>query len=127
MYNCNKQHKTYNKPKRYHQMATIESINSGKAYYIAGPEFGYEGLHMPVAGTVGSLPECDPHTGKLGNRISMFETTWVTCTASRYQFRNKFRRCSLSDDGVIPQQYSDRLAFLTEKAAKQYAATGDTQ
>lgn len=127
MYCNSHEHKTYTKPTHYHNMATVESINSGQPYYVAGPTHGYEGLSHPVAGTVSVEPECDSETGKLSNRVSMHTSTWVTCTASRYQFGVKFRRCSLSDDGVIHQTYSDRLAFLTEESARYYASTGRTK
>lgn len=117
----------FNKPKKYHNQATVETVNTGIAYYVAGPEFGYEGLCSPVAGSVSELPDCDMDTGEIGTRESMaFATTlWVTCTASRSYFSGKFTRCSLWDDGVIHQTYNDRLAFLTEKSARHYAETGD--
>jgi len=116
--------KQYIKPKHYPNQATVESVNEGLPYYVAGPKFGYEGIHIPVAGTVSNHPRLDEKTGLVEPKSS--DSLWVTTTESRHQFSSKFRRCSLSDDGVIHQTYSDRLAFLTEEAAKHYAETGNT-
>ena len=61
-----------------------------------------------------------------GEYVSDKESTslWVTCTASKYQFDKPFKRCSLSDDGVLYQTYSPRMAFLDIFSALYYAETG---
>jgi len=116
-----------NKPRRYKHQATVETVNAGQPYYIASPTYGYEGLHLPVAGSVSELPDCNHKTGVIDLRRSAFPSLWVTTTASRYQFGDKFHRCSLSDEGVVYQTYNDRLVFLTEEAAKHYASTGEVK
>lgn len=120
-------HREYNKPKTYPHQATVKTINAGQPYYVAGPTWGYEGKSIPVAGTVSESPDCCSYTGKLDSRISMSPSLWVTTTSSRHQFGDAFSRSSLYDDGAIHQSYSDRLAFLTERAAKYYASTGHTK
>lgn len=113
----------HNKPKVYPDQATIETVNAGIPYYVASPHYGYEGVQVPIAGTVSKLTGIDGSTGKHNSdRESMSE--WVTCTASRYQFDKPYRRCSLSDDGVVHQTYSSRMAFLNIFSAMYYAETG---
>ena len=114
---------TYNKPKTYKDQATIETVNAGIPYYVASPKYGYEGVHVPVADTVSKLTSIDESTGGYDScRTST--TEWVTCTASRYQSDKSFRRCSLSDDGVLYQTYNPRMAFTTPESAMCYAETG---
>ena len=116
---------TYSKPRLYKSQATLETVNAGMPYYIASPKYGYEGEHIPVAGSVSSISDIDEQTGELKpapyNRAT---SLWVTCTASRYQFDKPFRRCSLSDDGVIHNTYSPRMAFTNMFSALYYAETG---
>ena len=118
-------YKTYNKPKTYKDQATIETVNAGIPYYVASPKYGYEGEHIPVAGSVSSMSDIDKQTGELKpapyNRAT---SLWVTCTASRRQFDKPFRRCSLSDDGVVHNTYSPRMAFTNMFSALYYAETG---
>lgn len=114
---------TYNKPITYADQATIETVNAGMPYYVASPKYGYEGEHIPVAGTVSKLTGIDQSTGEHNSDRETF-TEWVTCTASRYQFNKPFRRCSLSDDGVIYNTYSPRMAFTNMFSALYYAETG---
>ena len=116
---------TYNKPITYADQATVETVNAGMPYYVASPKYGYEGEHIPVAGSVSSISDIDEQTGELKPAPYNSATSlWVTCTASRYQSNKPFRRCSLSDDGVIHQTYSPRMAFTNMFAALYYAETG---
>lgn len=115
----------YNKPKVYQNQATVETVNAGIPYYVASPEFGYEGIHVPLAGSVSEVSTIDPYTGELQSRPwNSPDELWVTCTKSRCQYDRLFTRCYLSDDGVIYQTYSPRLAFLDPFSAKYYAETG---
>ena len=117
--------KTYNKPITYTDQATVETVNAGMPYYVASPKYGYEGEHIPVAGSVSIVFSMDEQTGEL--KPSTYDGAydlWVTCTASRYQSNRPFRRCSLSDDGVVHQTYSSRMAFTTRESALYYAETG---
>ncbi len=114
---------TYNKPKTYKDQATLETVNAGIPYYVASPKFGYEGVHVPIAGSVSKLIDMNEQTGTFSTGRE-FTSLWVTCTASRYQFDRPFRRCSLSDDGVIHQTYNPRMAFTNMSSALYYAETG---
>ena len=119
-------HKQYIKPKTYHDMATVTSVNEGIPYYIGSPKFGYEGAQVPIAGTLSEFSCINEETGEIDkSRIS--ESLWITCTASRYQGSSLYRRCSLLDDGVLHQTYNDRLAFLTIESALDYSNTGKTR
>ena len=118
-------HQTYNKPITYTDQATIQTVNAGMPYYVASPKYGYEGEHIPIAGSVSSISDIDEQTAEL--KLASYNSAtslWVTCTASRYQFNRPFRRCSLSDDGVIHNTYSPRMAFLDMASALYYAETG---
>lgn len=116
-------YKHYNKPKTYKQQATVDTVNAGIPYYVASPKYGYEGAHVPIAGSVSKLTDINKETGTFStNREST--GLYVTCTASKYQFDKPFYRCSLSDDGVIHNTYSPRMAFLDPFSAKHYAKTG---
>ena len=116
---------TYNKPITYTDQATVETVNAGMPYYVASPKYGYEGEHIPVAGSVSSIANIDEQTGQLKpNKYDTTTSLWVTCTVSRYQFDSPFRRCSLSDDGVIHNTYSPRMAFTNMLSALYYAETG---
>ncbi len=115
--------KTYNKPITYTDQATVETVNAGMPYYVASPKFGYEGVHVPIAGSVSKLIDMNEQTGTFSTGRE-FTSLWVTCTASRYQFDRPFRRCSLSDDGVIHQTYNPRMAFTNMSSALYYAETG---
>lgn len=115
-----------NKPKLYADMATAKSLNDGIPYYIGSPTFGYEGAQVPIAGTLSKFSRINEETGEI-DKSRITESFWITCTASRYQRGRTYRRCSLSDDGVIYQTYSDRLAFLTIEAALDYSNTGITK
>ena len=118
-------YKTYNKPKTYKDQATIETVNAGIPYYVASPKFGYEGVHVPIAGSVSNISNIDEQTAELKPASYNSATSlWVTCTASRRQFDNPFKRCSLSDDGVLHQTYSPRMAFTNIFSALYYAETG---
>jgi len=114
------------KPKKYFDMATKETVNAGIPYFVAGPKFGYEGIHIPIKKSVSYFTCINEDTGlfKTGEKS---ETLWVTCTKSRYQGEDRYKRCSLLDDGVIHQTYNDRLAFLTKESAIRYANTGQTK
>ena len=118
-------YQTYNKPITYTDQATVETVNAGMPYHVASPKYGYEGEHIPVAGSVSSISDIDEQTGELKpapyNRAT---SLWVTCTASRRQFDKPFRRCSLSDDGVVHQTYNPRMAFTNIFSALYYAETG---
>ena len=57
--------KTYNKPITYTDQATVETVNAGMPYYVASPKYGYEGEHIPVAGSVYSISDIDGQTGEL--------------------------------------------------------------
>ena len=117
--------KTYNKPITYTDQATIETVNAGMPYHVASPKYGYEGEHIPVAGSVSIVSSMDEQTGELKpSRYDGAYGLWVTCTASRYQSNKPFRRCSLSDDGVIHNTYSPRMAFTNIFSALYYAETG---
>ena len=115
----------FNKPITCADQATIQTVNAGMPYYVASPKYGYEGEHIPVAGSVSEIYDIDEQTGELKpapyNRAT---SLWVTCTASRYQFDRPFKRCSLSDDGVIHNTYSPRMAFTNIFSALYYAETG---
>ena len=113
----------YNKPIIYQDQATLETINAGMPYYVASPKYGYEGEHIPVAGTVSKLIDIDQSTGEHNSDRESF-SEWVTCTASRYQFDKPFKRCSLLDNGVINNTYSPRMAFTNMFSALYYAETG---
>ena len=117
--------KTYNKPITYADQATVATVNAGMPYYVSSPKYGYEGEHIPVAGSVSSISDIDEQTGELKpapyNRAT---SIWVTCTASRRQFDKPFRRCSLSDDGVIHNTHNPRMAFTNMFSALYYAETG---
>ena len=115
--------KTYHKPITYNDQATIETVNAGIPYYVASPKFGYEGDHIPVAGSVSKLIDMDEQTGIFSTGRES-TSLWVTCTASRRQFDKPFRRCSLSDDGVLHQTYNPRMAFTNIFSALYYAETG---
>ena len=114
---------SYNKPITYADQATVETVNAGMPYYVASPKYGYEGVHVPIAGTVSKLTGIDQSTGEY-NSDQTSTTEWVTCTASRYQFDKPFKRCSLSDDGVLHQTYNPRMAFTNIFSALYYAETG---
>lgn len=116
--------KTYDKPKVYKNQATIDTVNAGIPYYVASPEFGYEGIQVPIAGSVSNVATINNQTGELQPRELESTSLWVTCTTSRYQSDKPFIRCSLSDDGVINNTYSPRMAFLDPLSAKHYAETG---
>ena len=117
--------KTYNKPITYADQATVETVNAGIPYYVASPKYGYEGEHIPVAGSVSGISSIDEQTGELKPAsYGSLDSIWVTCTASRYQSNKPFRRCSLLDDGVIHNTYSPRMAFTNMFAALYYAETG---
>ena len=116
---------TYNKPITYTDQATVETVNAGMPYYVASPKYGYEGEHIPVAGSVSIVSSMDKQTGELKpSRYDGVYGLWVTCTASRRQFDKPFRRCSLSDDGVVHQTYNPRMAFTNMLSALYYAETG---
>lgn len=115
----------YNKPITYIDQATIETVNAGIPYHVASPKYGYEGEHIPVAGSVSIVSSIDEQTGEL--KPSGYDgvcSLWVTCTASRHQSDKPFRRCSLLDDGVIHNTYSPRMAFTNLFSALYYAETG---
>ena len=114
---------TYNKPITYADQATVETVNAGMPYHVASPKYGYEGEHIPVAGSVSSISDMNEQTGTFSTRRES-TSLWVTCTASRRQFDKPFRRCSLSDDGVVHQTYSPRMAFTNIFSALYYAETG---
>lgn len=116
-------YKHYNKPKTYKQQATVDTVNAGIPYYVASPKYGYEGVHVPIAGSVSKLTDINKETGTFSTSRES-TSLWVTCTASRYQSDKPFIRCSLSDDGVVHQTYSPRMAFLDPFSAKHYAETG---
>ena len=116
---------TYNKPITYAAQATLETVNAGISYYVASPKYGYEGEHIPVAGSVSSISDIDEQTGELKPReYDRGTSLWVTCTASKRQFDKPFKRCSLSDDGVVHNTYSPRMAFTNMFSALYYAETG---
>ena len=118
-------HQTYNKPITYADQATVETVNAGMPYYVASPKFGYQGEHIPVAGSVSIVSSIDERTGELKpSGHDRVNSLWVTCTASRYQFDKPFNRCSLSDDGVVHNTYSPRMAFTNIFSALYYAETG---
>lgn len=119
-------HKQYTKPKLYADMATAKSLNDGIPYYIGSPTFGYEGAQVPVAGTLSNFGRINKETGEVDTNY-VTNSFWITCTASRYQSGCTYRRCSLADDGVTYQTYSDRLAFLTVESAVDYSNTGITK
>ena len=115
----------YSKPITYADQATVETVNAGMPYYVASPKYGYEGEHIPVAGSVSMVSSINEQTGEL--KPDSYDTAtslWVTCTASRYQSDRLFRRCSLSDDGVVHQTYNPRMAFINIFSALYYAETG---
>ena len=119
------EHQTYNKPITYADQATVETVNAGMPYYVASPKYGYEVAQVPIAGSVSSISNINEQTGELKPKYYNKATNlWVTCTASRYQSDKPFIRCSLSDDGVIHNTYSPRMAFLDPFSAKYYAETG---
>lgn len=116
---------SHNKPITYTDQATVETVNAGIPYYVASPKYGYEGEHIPVTGSVSGVSDIDEQTGELKPASYNKATNlWVTCTASRYQSNKPFRRCSLSDDGVIHNIYSPRMAFTDIFSALYYAETG---
>ena len=118
-------HQTYNKPITYADQATVETVNAGMPYHVSSPKYGYEGEHIPVAGSVSIVSSIDERTGELKpSRYDGAYGLWVTCTASRYQFNRPFIRCSLSDDGAVHQTYSPRMAFTNIFSALYYAETG---
>ena len=114
---------TYHKPVTYTDQATIQTVNAGMPYYVSSPKYGYEGEHIPVAGSVSMVSSINEQTGILSTGRES-TSLWVTCTASRYQFDRPFKRCSLSDDGVIHNTYSPRMAFTNMFSALYYAETG---
>ena len=114
---------TYNKPVTYTDQATIQTVNAGMPYYVSSPKYGYEGAHVPVAGSVSKLIDMDEQTGIFSTGRES-TNLWATCTASGRQFDKPFRRCSLSDDGVIHNTYSPRMAFTNMFSALYYAETG---
>ena len=113
----------YSKPITYADQATIQTVNAGMPYYVSSPEYGYEGEHIPVAGSVSIVSSINEQTGILSTGRES-NSLWVTCTASRYQFDRPFKRCSLLDDGVIHNTYSPRMAFTNIFSALYYAETG---
>ena len=116
-------YKHYNKPKTYKQQATVDTVNAGIPYYVASPTYGYEGEHVPIAGSVSKLTDINKETGTFSTSRES-TSLWVTCTVNRYQSDKPFKRCSLLDDGVIHQTYNPRMAFLDPFSAKYYAETG---
>ena len=114
---------TYKKPITYADQATVETVNAGMPYYVSSPEYGYEGEHIPVAGSVSMVSSINEQTGILSTGRES-TSLWVTCTTSKYQFDKPFKRCSLSDDGVIHNTYSPRMAFTNIFSALYYAETG---
>lgn len=123
MYPENLKVETYNKPITYTDQATVETVNAGLPYYVASPKYGYEGIHVPIAGSVSKLVDINEQTGTFSTRRES-TSLWVTCTASRYQSDRPFIRCSLLDDGVIHNTYSPRMAFTNIFSALYYAETG---
>ena len=123
MYPGNPKVETYSKPITYADQATIETVNAGIPYYVASPKYGYEGEHKPIAGSVSKLTSINQLTGE-HDSAKESSSLWVTCTSSRYQFDQPFRRCSLSDDGVIHETYTPRMAFTNIFSALYYAETG---
>ena len=116
---------TYYKPITYADQATIQTVNAGMPYYVASPKYGYEGEHIPIAGSVSTVSSINEQTGELKlTSYNRATSLWVTCTASRHQFNRLFRRCSLSDDGVVYNTYSPRMAFTNIFSALYYAETG---
>lgn len=116
---------TYSKPITYADQATVETVNAGMPYYVASPKYGYEGEHIPVAGSVSTVSTIDEQTGELKPAsYNTVNSLWVTCTASKRQFNRPFLRCSLSDDGVVHQTYNPRMAFTNIFSALYYAETG---
>ena len=116
---------TYNKPITYADQATIQTVNAGMPYYVSSPKYGYEGEHIPVAGSVSIMSTIDEKTGALKPASYDRDTSlWVTCTASRYQFDRPFKRCSLLDDGVVHNTHNPRMAFTNIFSALYYAETG---
>ena len=115
--------KTYNKPITYTDQATVETVNAGMPYYIASPKYDYEREYIPITGSVSKLVDMNEKTGTFSTRRES-TSLWVTCTATRYQSDRPFRRCSLSDDGVIHNTYSPRMAFTNIFSALYYAETG---
>lgn len=116
---------SYLKPITYADQATVETVNAGMPYYVASPKYGYEGEHIPVAGSVSSIANIDEQTGELKPASYDRATSlWATCTTSKYQLNKPFKRCSLSDDGVIHNTYSPRMAFTNMFSALYYAETG---
>ena len=125
MYPGNPKVETYNKPITYTDQATIQTVNAGIPYYVASPNYGYEGEHIPIAGSVSIISTIDEKTGALKPASYNRDTSlWVTCTTSRYQFDRYFVRCSLYNDGVIHNTYSPRMAFTNMFSALYYAETG---
>lgn len=114
---------SYSKPITYADQATVETVNAGMPYYVSSPKYGYEGEHIPVAGSVSKLIDINEQTGTFSTGRES-TSLWVTYTASRYQFNRPFRRSSLSDDGVIHNTYSPRMAFTNIFSARYYAETG---
>lgn len=123
MYPGNPKVETFSKPITYTDQATIQTVNAGIPYYVASPKYGYEGEHIPVAGSVSKLTSINQLTGE-HDSAKESSSLWVTCTSSRYQYDRPFRRCSLSDDGVVYQTYSPRMAFTNIFSALYYAETG---
>ena len=125
MYPGNLKVEPYNKPLTYNDQATVETVNAGMPYHVASPKYGYQGEHIPVAGSVSIVSHIDEQTGEIkpteGDAVT---SLWVTCTASRYQSDRPFIRCSLLDDGVIHNTYSPRMAFTNIFSALYYAETG---
>lgn len=113
----------YNKPITYTDQATVETVNAGMPYYVSSLKYGYEGEHIPIAGSVSIVSDIDEQTGEPKPHKGNFGLC-VTCTASRHQSNRPFKRCSLSDDGVIHNTYSPRMAFTNIFSALYYAETG---
>ena len=117
--------KQYDKPEVYPNQATIETVNAGTPFYVGSPDYDYEGAYVPIAGSVSKLVDINELTGEFTSDRVVFNSDWVTCTASPNQSNKQlFKRCSLQDKGVIHQTYNSRLAFLDPVSAKYYADTG---
>lgn len=115
----------YNKPKVYKNQATVDIVNAGIPYYVGNPDYGFEGVHVPIAGTVSELTRINEKTGELLINLPDANTsTWVTCVINNPESDKIYRRCSLKDVGVIHQTYNSRMAFLDPFSAKYYAETG---
>lgn len=113
----------YKKPKSYYNQATLDTVNAGQPFYVGSVKFGYCGMIKPIKETL-------INKERFINKINLHAVCQSTiCQGIKYKnssdkTKDKIEEIFLKDEGVIHQEYNDRLAFLDEWSAIHYSKTG---